>query len=550
MTASSTSSSSQTMIDPSAGPRSRVGWSRLHTVAKLWIALAICLSASLLTIFQSPRPDAFRSPRAFFSLDWWRCPLEWNAPSRLPKIDCSLHAIYADLKSNHVWAAGNQGMVVVSTDGGVTWEKRGIASGQIIGAAPAPSERPYPIFGPVENESLLYVHFDDADGEVITASAVDLKTGDGGKTWQYNPPPIYFDAFSLVVRDFPPDPGQLTRISPLDVADLKPVQSLYLGPDDRSCWIISRSGQLYRIGPERYGAPERSQPWGSDFRGVYFYKPTEGWAITKDGFAFFTDNRGINWDQVLHYDGSPTLTTVYFSDDDYGWIGGAGGFISATTNGGKYYSPDSARQWAGQNGGTHSDINAFYFSDRKHGCVAGSDGLILSTEDGGWTWVHRTQGKEAGGRYLRFPAPWYFLVLLITGLILLRQFEETTPPPEESVADVLVSDRPLDAPSGDVLAFNSIALGLSRFLRNENTLPPLTIAIIGEWGTGKSSLMNLLRADLRSYKFRPVWFNAWHHQKEEHMLASLLENIKLQAVPRWWTNRGLVFRARLLKIRG
>src|ERR1044072_4203617 len=34
------------------------------------------------------------------------------------------------------------------------------------------------------------------------------------------------------------------------------------------------------------------------------------------------------------------------------------------------------------------------------------------------------------------------------------------------------------------------------------------------------------------------------------MLASLLENIKLQAVPRWWTNRGLVFRARLLKIRG
>ena len=34
------------------------------------------------------------------------------------------------------------------------------------------------------------------------------------------------------------------------------------------------------------------------------------------------------------------------------------------------------------------------------------------------------------------------------------------------------------------------------------------------------------------------------------MLASLLENIKLQAVPRWWTTRGLVFRARLLKIRG
>ena len=96
----------------------------------------------------------------------------------------------------------------------------------------------------------------------------------------------------------------------------------------------------------------------------------------------------------------------------------------------------------------------------------------------------------------------------------------------------MVSDRALESASEDVLSFNAIALGLSRFLRNENTKPPLTIAITGEWGTGKSSLMNLLRADLRSYKFRPVWYNAWHHQKEEHILASLLENIILQAVPR------------------
>ena len=164
--------------------------------------------------------------------------------------------------------------------------------------------------------------------------------------------------------------------------------------------------------------------------------------------------------------------------------------------------------------------------------------------------MHRTQGNDASGSYRRFPAPWFFLVLLVVPLLLLRGASAQTSEPEESVADVLVSDRPLDNSIGDVLAFNSIALGLSRFLRNENTSPPLTVAIIGEWGTGKSSLMNLLRADLRSYKFRPVWFNAWHHQKEEHMLASLLENIKLQAVPRWWSNRGLAFRARLLGIRG
>ena len=62
-------------------------------------------------------------------------------------------------------------------------------------------------------------------------------------------------------------------------------------------------------------------------------------------------------------------------------------------------------------------------------------------------------------------------------------------------------------------------------------MPPLTIAVTGEWGSGKSSLMNLLRVDLRRYGFRPVWFNAWHHQKEENLLASLLEMVRSQADP-------------------
>lgn len=62
--------------------------------------------------------------------------------------------------------------------------------------------------------------------------------------------------------------------------------------------------------------------------------------------------------------------------------------------------------------------------------------------------------------------------------------------------------------------------------------------------------MNLTRAALDRYGFRSVWFNAWHHQTEEYMLAALLETLRRDAVPSWWRPDGLAVRLRLLSRRG
>jgi hypothetical protein len=126
---------------------------------------------------------------------------------------------------------------------------------------------------------------------------------------------------------------------------------------------------------------------------------------------------------------------------------------------------------------------------------------------------------------------------------------EIAPPPVEGIGGLLVSDKPIGPEDPDYLGFQKVALGLSNYLRNNATNPPLTIAITGEWGMGKSSLMNLLDADLRSYKFRPVWFNAWHHQTEEHLLAALLENVRSQSLPSMFSPEGIVFRSKLLWLR-
>ncbi len=233
------------------------------------------------------------------------------------------------------------------------------------------------------------------------------------------------------------------------------------------------------------------------------------------------------------------LQSVDFLEDaQHGWAVGEGGTILTTVDGGQSWRPQAS--------GTATSLSAVQFlADGQHGWAVGDGGTILTTPDGGQSWRQLEN-------YARGPAPWTYLLwagafaCLLAGARWLPPDTEQQP---ESVADRLASDRPLGPRDPDPLGYRRIAAGLSRFLRNEKTEPPLTIEITGQWGSGKSSLMNLLRADLERFDFRPVWFNAWHHQKEEHLFAALLAAVRDQAVPGWWSAPGLLFRARLLRRR-
>jgi len=154
------------------------------------------------------------------------------------------------------------------------------------------------------------------------------------------------------------------------------------------------------------------------------------------------------------------------------------------------------------------------------------------------------------GAHRRLPAPAYLLCLLATVMLLRPALR---PPKDQkiatSIADNYIPDRPLSQTDHDTLGFGRLADGLSKYLRNRRTAAPLVLAIMGAWGSGKSSLMNLLRFDLEKYGYRPVWFNAWHHAREENLLAALLENIRQQAVPPWFSAGGLMFRLQLARAR-
>ena len=66
---------------------------------------------------------------------------------------------------------------------------------------------------------------------------------------------------------------------------------------------------------------------------------------------------------------------------------------------------------------------------------------------------------------------------------------------------------------------------MSEVIKNliTSSKPHFTIGIHGEWGTGKTTLMNLINSKIaklekneKKRKIVPVWFNAWRYEREEH----------------------------------
>jgi photosystem II stability/assembly factor-like uncharacterized protein len=84
------------------------------------------------------------------------------------------------------------------------------------------------------------------------------------------------------------------------------------------------------------------------------------------------------------------LNAVFFADSKRGWIGGDGGFVSRTDDGGG--------SWVQQRVGTVDPINDIYFRNKDEGFLL-SGARIFNTSDGGLTWVegHAFSSSDFGG---------------------------------------------------------------------------------------------------------------------------------------------------------
>jgi photosystem II stability/assembly factor-like uncharacterized protein len=442
------------------------------------------------------------------------------------------------------WAIGDRGTILSTADGGESWEvvpsgltqnlsdltfstdgRKGWVVGDDVVLRTADGGSTWSRWDrPPDEDRLLAIQMlqDGLRGFVLSATGV-LGTQDGGATWQ-------------AVRisgeeDIPADVRAITDFLPaLQYRSSTAGRHDPIAPVADGWWLYSRSGatRFQFDGRLVFTRLDREAPviaLASDGDGAL-------WTVGSRGFV----RAGASPISLSTID---DLTSIAFSvDGSRVWIGGRGVVFSNNVR------DALAAPWKQSSVAMSSSWHQIVPFAANRALALGAGATMYRTEDGE-TWAPIT--------YRQYPAPWYYLAFLI-GLAPIAYLAVKKPAPEvspaPSVADVFVSDRPLERGDADALSHAHLAAGLARFLANEKTEPPLTIAITGEWGTGKTSMMNIAREMLTSFGFRTVWFNAWHHQTEEHLLGALLESLRRHALPPWWSPRGLRVRVRLLGLRG
>jgi len=344
--------------------------------------------------------------------------------------------------------------------------------------------------------------------------------------------------------------------------------------NSQSGWAVGPRGTILHSEDGGQTWNKQTSGVGEELHFVKFANSRDGWAVGAGGAILHTADGGRTWNKQTSGVGKD-LYCVTFATAQNGWVVGDRGTILRTEDGG--------RTWNKQTSGVDANLYSVSFANSQSGWAVGSDGTILHSEDGGQTWNKQTSGlgtallsvsfantrrgwvigwrstilrTEDGGKqwrwsaYRRWPAPWFYLAVLVCFPGLIVGSLPSRPKPVEAIEDLANADKPIDALGDDSLGYAPLVERLRLFIQNRKTVPPLVLAIQGSWGMGKSSVMRMLESELkRKGTAVTVWFNAWHHQKEDQLLACLLMAVQKQAVPPWFSPSGIVFRFSLLRVR-
>ncbi len=590
-------------------------WSRTLSWAVLISLVLLLALSSWFAATQPPHPDMFR-PIGNWDVteaDWWLHPLERNA-FRRTVIGGNLNDVFALPDSKRVWAVGDGGLIVHSDDGGRTWRQQrprvepdpagaraGAASLLPISsahAADAKSAAQQPMQQqPMQQQPMQQqpMQQQQVQQQQVQQQPLQLEKGNYDSE-------VTDDTAPAGKSPSPPTSNnaeQPAQIAPAEAPPAPPVDSASADltavffVDARRGWAVGDRGTV--IATTNGGASWQPQASGTEawLDSITFTADGQrGWAVGDDGTLIATSDGGASWQPQASGTQAPLTSNTFAADGQRGWAVGGGGTLIATTDGGASWQPqasgtqawlrsitftadgqrgwavgeygtviattDGGASWQPQASGTQESLTSITFAaDGQRGWAVGADGTLIATTDGGASWQAVAQPRIG-------LAPWYGLTLLLLSLVgvwlaMRGRFGRAPDGDAESrtgkseASGSLWADRPVEDLAQDRLNYRPTVQALSGFIRNAGTEPHLTLAITGEWGQGKSSVMRMLKRDLEQAGFRTAWFNAWHHQQEGRPMSALFNVIRRQAMPSLFSREAIAalrVRWRLLWGRG
>ncbi len=135
--------------------------------------------------------------------------------------------------------------------------------------------------------------------------------------------------------------------------------------------------------------------------GVWFNDENNGFVIgfvlaspNFENYILRTTDGGQNWTSNFNYQYND-FSSIYFANQNVGWIGGLNGFLINTT--------DAGNTWQIQNSSTNELITCFSFTDENNGWYSGFNGALFQTSDGGNSWFQQEVLIEDHLRSVYFP---------------------------------------------------------------------------------------------------------------------------------------------------
>jgi photosystem II stability/assembly factor-like uncharacterized protein len=253
-----------------------------------------------------------------------------------------LHAIFF-IDQSTGWAAGGNGTLLSTSDGGRTWRLTKPTDDSIIDIYFAGSKDGWLLCDRSE------FNLDDGDERSYL-----LRTTDGGERWQ---------RIDIAANE---SHSRLSRM---------------LISADGKFWLIGEAGALFVSQDNGETWKSISLPVPRLLLSADF--PTNGPArLAGAGTTILrSSDHGQTWlsdNAANSVAAHMRINSIHFPEPKFGWIVGDAGRIYATVDGG--------RTWQAQNSGVSDDLRDVRFLDVNEGWVVGADGVLLHTTDGGAHW--------------------------------------------------------------------------------------------------------------------------------------------------------------------